>query len=160
MNMRILIIGFCLVLFIGVLIGFMGYSEWHLNRNKHNRPPGKKLNHVKGDFYKDEDGLIWELQPQSKNIFHQPDEPVKIIENPYPNIDHIKKMDPKQPNLKFLSALENGGSYEAIIQPDGTLLETGKKRGTYNYGHPSGIWGSIKHVVLDVIPHFVNSNYL
>ena len=36
---------------------------------------------------------------------------------------------------------------------------SGPKRGTYNYGHPSVFFGSLKHVIYDVIPHFVSAEY-
>ncbi len=140
---------------------FMGHSDWHLERNKHNKPPSGKLTKTKdeGDFYKDEKEMIWELQPAIKNKFHQPGHTIERPDLLYPNIEPTPEFDPKNSNLKFLCALKNGGSYEAIVQPDGTILNTGLKQGTYNYGHPSGLVGSIKHLVMDVIPHFVNSNY-
>jgi hypothetical protein len=68
-------------------------------------------------------------------------------------------MDVKNPNLKFLCQLENGASYEAILQPDGTFLTEGGKMGTYNYSHPGDIIGIIKHMVWDVLPHFMNADY-
>ena len=79
--------------------------------------------------------------------------------NPYPNLRGAVEFDPGNSNLKFLSVNNTGGSHEAILQPDGTFLTTGPKQGTYNYGHPSGLWGSIKHTFFDVIPHFINANY-
>ncbi len=80
-------------------------------------------------------------------------------DNPYRGLKLSQAYDPKNPNLKFLSKTANGGSYEAILQPNGEYLTEGKKKGTYNYGHPDGLWGSLKHTFFDVIPHFVNSNY-
>ena len=53
----------------------------------------------------------------------------------------------------------DGGSHEAILQPNGVYLTTGPKKATYNYGHPEGVIGIVKHIILDVIPHFANSNY-
>ena len=97
--------------------------------------------------------------PQSKNIFHQPDQAVDIVDNPYPNVEGVLEFDTKNPNWKLLCRTDNGGSYEAILQPDGTYLKNGLKQGTYNYGHPDGLWGSIKHTFFDVIPHFINANY-
>jgi hypothetical protein len=152
-NLIILII----ILIVSLLM--MGNSDWHLNRNKHNKLPVGELKHFKNEIYKDETGLIWELQPAIKNKFHQPDHEVKMIENPYLGLKLSEAYDPKNPNLKFLSKTAAGGSYEAILQPNGKYLTEGKKMGTYNYGHPSGFFGSLKHTFLDVIPHFVNSNY-
>jgi hypothetical protein len=39
------------------------------------------------------------------------------------------------------------------MAPDGSYITTGPLRGTYNYAHPSGAWGSAGHVVMDVAPH-------
>ena len=142
-----------------VIVWIIGQSDWHLDRNKQNQLPIGNLKKVDNNIYEDNNGLIWELQPHIKNKFHQPDVESEIIKNPYPNVDDTLTFDIKNPNLKFLSELENGGSYEAILQPDGTYLTDGKKQGTYNYGHPSGFWGSFKHVFLDVLPHFVNGKY-
>lgn len=138
---------------------FIGESDWHLDRNKHNKLPIGNLEKVEANIYKDEAGIRWELQSHIKNKFHQPDEESEIIENPYPNAKAELAFDTKNPNLKFLAELENGASYEAILQPNGEYLISGIKQGTYNYGHPSGFWGSVKHTFLDVIPHFVNGNY-
>lgn len=149
-----------LILVIGISIYFMGQSKWHLQRNQHNQLPTGKLTLHEGRIYEDERGLQWELQPHIKNKFHQPDGPVEAIENPYAKVvDENLKMDINNPNLKFLCKLDNGGSYEAIMQPNGQYLTKGKKQGTYNYGHPSGFVGTLKHTLWDVIPHFVNSAY-
>ncbi len=136
-----------------------GNSGWHLNRNQYNRLPVGALKHFKGDLYVDETGLFWELLDQKKNIFHQPDHEVALIDDPYPNVEGTFEMDTKNPNLKFLCKTNSGGSYEAILQPDGTYLTEGLKQATYNYGHPEGLWGSFKHAILDVIPHFINAKY-
>lgn len=157
MNKVLIILVIIVVLFILAFIA--GHSKWHLERNKHNIRPEGNLTKTQGDFYRDEAGVLWELQPHVKNIFHQPDKPVPANDNPYPNVDQTKPYDPNNSNLKFLAKTNSGGSYEAILQPDGTYLEEGPKQATYNYGHPSGLWGSIKHTVLDVIPHFINSGY-
>lgn len=137
----------------------LGNTAWHLHRNQYNQLPKGVLQHEQGDFYKDETGTMWELQPAIKNKFHQPSQPVEDIANPYPNVSKKIEMDAKNPNLKFLSVQEKNTSYEAILQPNGTYLTSGKKQGTYNYAHPNGIWGMVKHTFLDVLPHFVNSNY-
>ena len=145
-----------------VLVAFwiMGNSDWHLNRNKHNKYPKGSLTLTETkDVYKDENELKWELQPAIKNKFHQPDHEVPKPENPYLGLKLERPYDPKNPNLKFLCKTPDGGSYEAILQPDGSYLKEGKKMGTYNYGHPSGFIGIVKHTIFDVIPHFVNSNY-
>jgi hypothetical protein len=143
------------------LISFflVGRADWHLNRNQLNQLPDGNLTHLKGNEYLDDSGLSWELQPAIKNKFHQPGYEIPKPERPYPNVKGDISYDPKNANLKFLSKLENGGSYEAILQPDGTYLTTGKKQGTYNYGHPDGFLGTFKHVLFDVIPHFSSAKY-
>jgi len=109
--------------------------------------------------YQDSTGLIWELQPHSKNIFHQPDLPVPKVEHPYPIVSGGLLYDAEYPNLKFLCLNDDGSSFEAILQPDGSYLTTGKLKGTYNYSHPEGFWGNTMHIILDVIPHLVSSKY-
>ena len=94
------------------------------------------------------------------NKFHQTPSPVPPIPIPYPNVEGSLEYSEESPNWKFLSKKVDGnGSYEAILLPDGTYLTEGGKQGTYNYGHPSGFWGTIKHTLLDVIPHFFNDDY-
>lgn len=154
-----MLITIILIILLAIAFWFYGNSEWHLHRNKFNKLPAGELKHLKGPVYVDDVGLFWELLDQSKNIFHQPDHEVEVIENPYPNVEGSFEMDTKNPNLKFLSKTNSGGSFEAILQPDGTYLTEGLKQGTFNYGHPEGFWGSLKHAVLDVIPHFINANY-
>jgi hypothetical protein len=136
-----------------------GNSSLHLDRNKYNKLPSGELRHLKGSIYVDNADVFWELQDQKKNIFHQPDHEVERIDNPYPNVKENIELDTKNPNLKFLSENSSGGSYEAILQPDGQYLTEGVKQGTYNYGHPVGVWGNLKHALLDVIPHFINDKY-
>jgi hypothetical protein len=165
MKMTLIILALILI----VSLWMTGRSDWHLNRNKHNKSPEGRLKQLKGKLYEDKAGLIWELQPSIKNKFHQPasGEEIQLVEQPYPNIDRklnpnadeMLTFDPKNPNLKFLSKTGNGRSYEAILQPNGKYLKEGAKKGTYNYGHPSGFFGSTKHVFMDVIPHFINSKY-
>jgi len=145
-----------------ILMGIISHGDWHLKRNKHNQLPEGKLTQLDGQNYLDEAGLTWILQPDSRNIFHQPDIvplPAPPIPVPYPNVSPTLKYDPNYPNLKFLSPDGSGGSFEAILQPDGTFLMSGKKQGTYNYSDPSGFMGFLKHVLLDVIPHFFTSDY-
>ena len=151
-----------IIIFIIVLLligWFIGNSDWHLDRNSNNILPIGNLIEVTTDIYKDQNGRIWELQPSIKNKFHQPDEESEMVEKPYPNVDHVRPFDTKNPNLKFLSELKNGCSYEAILEPSGKYLKSGIKQGTYNYAHPSGFWGNFKHGLLDVIPHFFNGDY-
>lgn len=148
-----------LVLVLIAALWIVSRSDWHVKRNKHNKLPVGNLKQVKGDTYQDEEGLTWELQPQIKNKFHQPKQASEMIESPYTNIDPPPAFDKKNPNLKFLCKDDRGGSYEAILQPDGKYLTTGSKQGTYNYSNPSGFFGSLKHFFLDVLPHFFNSKY-
>lgn len=149
-----------LILLFGTAVFLMGQSKWHLQRNFRNQLPKGKLTLKSGQTYLDEAKLEWERQPHIKNKFHQPNDPVTPIGNPYSIIiDTSLQMDINNPNLKFLCKLEEGGSYEAILQPDGQYLVDGKKQGTFNYGHPSGLWGMLKHALLDVLPHFVNADY-
>jgi hypothetical protein len=150
----------CLLIITGLMI--LSNGDWHLKRNKLNKLPKGILALKKGTIYTDQDGLNWELQAHSKNIFHQPDitpVPAPPIPVPYPDVEPALKYDPDFPNLKFLSLDGKGGSYECILQPDGLFLIIGKKQGTYNYSNPSGVWGYTKHAFLDVLPHFFNSNY-
>jgi hypothetical protein len=149
-----------LLVFFVVIFYVLSQSSFHEDRNKHNLIPVGVLTPVGDQWYKDETDRIWELQPQIKNKFHQPSSPVPPIPVPYPNVEGSLEFDPKSPNWKFLSEVKEGsGSYEAILQPDGTYLTTGTKQGTYNYGHPSGFWGSVRHTFLDLIPHFFNDDY-
>jgi hypothetical protein len=39
------------------------------------------------------------------------------------------------------------------MAPDGSYVTTGPLRGTYNFVHPSGVWGNLGHFWSDVIPH-------
>jgi len=132
---------------------------WHVNRNTHNVLPTGKLTLVAANTYQDEQQLIWELQPQQLNIFHQPEHPIEHLKNAYPNLNQKPVLDLHNPNLKLLSKTGNGASYEAILQPNGSYLTTGPTQGTYNYGHPAGFIGITKHTLLDVIPHFINAHY-
>ena len=143
-------------------MGLLSHGDWHLKRNKRNKLPRGKLTQIEGSAYLDEAKMKWILQPNSKNIFHQPDitpEPAPPIPIPYPNVGPRLTYDPDYPNLKLLSSDGEGGSYEAILQSDGNYLITGKKQGTYNYSDPSGFMGYLMHGLLDVIPHFFTSDY-
>ncbi len=154
---KLILLTFLLIAILSFFI--VGQANWHKNRNQHNQLPAGNLKKVEGNFYEDEKGLSWELQPHIKNKFHQPDHEVAAPKNPYPNVEGEIIFDSKNPNLKFLSKGPKGDSYEVILQPDGSYLTEGVKQGTYNYGHPEGLWGYLKHALLDVIPHFSNSNY-
>lgn len=148
------------IIILVVAFYVLSQSSYHVDRNKHNLLPLGMLMLSGEKLYKDEGDRVWELQPQIKNKFHQPSSPAPSIPIPYPNVEGGLKFDPEQPNYKLLSQAEEGsGSYEAILQPDGTYLTVGPKQGTFNYGHPIGVWGMIKHTVLDVIPHFFNGEY-
>ncbi len=148
------------VIIVVVAFYALSQSSYHVDRNQYNLLPVGILKPNGATLYVDEADRIWELQPQIKNKFHQPAGPVPPVPIPYPNVVGSLEFDAHSPNWKFLSQIEEGsGSYEAILQPDGTYLTTGPKQGTYNYGHPSGVWGSLKHTFLDVIPHFFNGEY-
>ncbi|MEM7187060.1 MAG: hypothetical protein AAF466_10410 [Bacteroidota bacterium] len=152
------IIVFVILLVVGFY--FFSQSDYHVHRNQHNALPEGILRPVGEQLYEDDVQRLWILEPQIKNTFHQPDTPAGPIQDPYPNVEGGLEFDPETPNWKFLSETKEGGSsYEAILQPDGSYLTAGPKQGTYNYGHPIGLWGMIKHVVLDAIPHFFNGNY-
>jgi hypothetical protein len=142
-----------------VLLWSMGQSSWHLDRNKLNALPTGKLTLKQDNLYHDEAGRSWVLLPARMNAFHQPNGPVPTPAKPYgaavSNVDY----DPNNPNLKFLSVTKDGGSLEAILQPDGTYLTSGPQQGTYNYGHPTGFRGMLKHALWDVLPHLMNGNY-
>lgn len=137
----------------------MGQSSWHLDRNRYNALPEGKLTLVKDSLYEDAGGREWILLPASMNAFHQPDHPVAAPARPYGDAVTSIPYDKDNPNLKFLSMTGEGGSLEAILQPDGTYLTTGPQQGTYNYGHPAGFWGIARHTVWDVLPHFANGAY-
>jgi hypothetical protein len=151
------VLGIIVMLLIMALIS---QGDWHLKRNRQNKLPSGKLTLIEGEIYLDENDMKWALQPNSKNIFHQPDKrPMPPIPEPYPNVFPPLKYDPEYPNLKLLSLDGHGGSFEAILQPDGTYLISGKKQGTYNYSNPIGFSGYLKHIIVDVIPHFFSSDY-
>lgn len=132
-----------------------GVPTGHVDRNRFNVLPTGKLvpigdadpgfNYRDGhsNSYRDAAGLVWELLPDSMNEFHQPPGATK----PYPN-------------KKLLHRDSSGGSSEAIRQPDGSYLTTGPQRGTYNFVHPDGLWSNIGHGLRDILPHFVNDDYL
>lgn len=158
---RRLTITFSLMVFIMAVIWAMGQSSWHLDRNVHNVLPAGILTLEKGMLYQDTTGREWIRLPANMNAFHQPKKPVAAPAQPYGNaISELTfNYDADNSNLKFLSKTVDGGSFEAILQPDGTYLETGPQLGTYNYGHPQGAWGLVRHTVWDVLPHFANGNY-
>jgi hypothetical protein len=156
MKKRISLIAFTvLVLFYVIISQF----SWHLKRNVHNILPTGKLTLIETNSYQDENNLIWEIQPHFMNKFHQPDEVINPIKHPYSNMDKPPQLNIESPNLKLLSKTDKGSSYEAILQPNGRYLTSGAKQGTYNYGHPEGFIGITIHTFMDVIPHFINSNY-
>ena len=160
MKRRLTITFSLLVLFLAACWA-MGQSRWHLDRNARNALPTGTLTLKQGMLYEDTTGREWIRLPAHMNAFHQPKKPVAAPPQPYG--DAISKLtfeyEADNPNLKFLSKTEDGGSFEAILQTDGTYLETGPHLGTYNYGHPQGAWGMVRHAVWDVLPHFANGNY-
>ncbi|MFK8165185.1 MAG: hypothetical protein AB8H12_22255 [Lewinella sp.] len=149
------------LIFFLAIVWTMGQSRWHLNRNAYNDRPAGKLTLFQDSLYKDSIGREWIRLPHHMNAFHQPESPIAAPAAPYgSSLNSLNFVyEPENPNLKFLSITEDGGSMEAILQPDGTYLEDGPLLGTYNYGHPVGFWGIAKHTLWDVLPHFANSNY-
>lgn len=129
-----------------------GGTTGHLERNRFNLLPVGSLTPVRdadpnftyreggSNSYQDELGLIWELEPDWKTEFHQP-EGHKESPNPYPN-------------KKFLHRDASGGSAEAIRRPDGTYITTGPLRGTYNFTDPKGASGYVGHFLQDILPHW------
>ena len=95
--------------------------------------------------YVDEAGLEWELFPDELNVYHQP--------------EGHEESDNPNPNKKFVHVDSSGGSSEAIMRPDGTFITTGPLQGTYNYSHPEGFWGYVRHFFQDVLPHVFNEDY-
>lgn len=110
--------------------------------------------------FSDEMGNTWIIQPNSKNQFHQPSE---IFSNdislPYSILENPPEINSEYPYLKLLCIQKGGSSYEAILKPNNEYLTRGNKRGTFNYASPEGFWGITKHIFIDVIPHFVCSEY-
>jgi hypothetical protein len=158
--MKWLVLGLIVVMIV-VAYWIASYGDWHLKRNRNNILPYGKLTLQDDGLYLDDSGIVWELQPDRNNLFHQPDStPVAAgVPLPYPNMKPPREYKPDYPNLKFLSLDGKGGSYEGILQPDGTYLVKGKKQGTYNYKHPAGFFGYLLHSLFDVIPHLFNSGY-
>ena len=147
---------------MGLLL--FSYSTYHLARNQNNMLPQGNLTLVSENSFEDENGYIWELQPNYKNEFHQPDGLINAailrdIAIPYSILSDPPKLNKDYPYLKLLCEREDGSSYEAIVTPDNKFVTTGSIRGTYNYASPTGYWGNIKHLFIDVIPHFICSEY-
>ena len=145
-------------LLIGLLL--FSFSDYHLDRNKNNQLPIGKLSNLDKITFSDEVGNTWILQPNSKNEFHQPS---GIFSNdislPYSILEPPPKINSEYPYLKLLCIQKDGSSYEAILKPNNEYLTIGKERGTFNYASPEGLWGAIKHTFIDVIPHFICSEY-
>ena len=110
--------------------------------------------------FSDEMGNTWIIQPNSKNQFHQPSE---IFSNdislPYSILENPPEINSEYPYLKLLCIQKDGSSYEAILKPNNEYLTIGKERGTFNYSSPEGIWETTKHIFMDLIPHFICSEY-
>jgi hypothetical protein len=132
-----------------------GAEIGHLERNRFNvlptgaltpignADPSFKYKEGGSNSYQDEAGLIWELEPDWKTEYHQP-EGHKRTANPYPN-------------KKLLHRDASGGSAEAIRRPDGSYITTGPLRGTYNFVHPEGPLGYVGHFFRDILPHEIRS---
>jgi hypothetical protein len=128
-------------------------EDQHLTRNRFNVLPTGALTPIDGasptftyqenghNSYRDEAGLVWELEPDWATKYHQPPGH-ETSPHPYPN-------------KKLLHRDSSGGSSEAIRAPDGSYITTGPLRGTYNFVHPSGPLGSVGHFVRDIAPHLL-----
>ena len=102
----------------------------------------------------------WEIQPNRKNQFHQPSRVYsKGVTLPYSILENPPKINTEYPYLKLLCIQKDGSSYEAILKPNNEYLTKGDKRGTFNYASPEDIWATTKHIFMDVIPHFICSEY-
>ena len=135
-----------------------------MDRNIYNQLPAGNLIQIEENIFSDKNENKWELQPNNKNLFHQPSgvftgEMLRDIETPYSILNNPPEIDFEYPNIKLLCIQEDGSSFEAILRPNNEYVITGKIRGTYNYASPNGFWGALKHTILDVIPHFICSDY-
>ncbi len=136
------------------------YSDYHLHRNRNNQLPIGKLSKIDEITFLDENHNKWVLQPNNKNEFHQPHGVyINNIAIPYSNLSNPPDFNSDYPYLKLLCIQQDGFSYEAILKPNNEYLTIGKQRGTFNYASPEGLWGAIKHTFIDVIPHFICSDY-
>lgn len=148
-----------ILLLFGALVIY-SFSSMHTHRNRLNVFPQGALQQIGNRLYMDEAQQTWILQAHSENIFHQPSKlPLTLHSKYYANIHPSPLIDSMHPNIKLLCELPNGSSYEAILQPNNTYLNKGPKQGTYNYSHPISTWGKMKHIILDVAPHFINDRY-
>jgi hypothetical protein len=135
-------------------------SNFHLNRNRNNQLPEGQLARLDEITFLDENLNKWEIQPNIKNQFHQPSGVYsKDVTLPYSILENPPKINPEYPYLKLLCIQKDGSSYEAILKPNNEYLTIGKERGTFNYSSPEGLWGTIMHTFIDVIPHFICSDY-
>lgn len=154
--LRVLII---LIASIFLLEFVFAFSSWHLDRNIANVLPEGKLIFIKGNQFKDSKKRVWKLQSQQNNMFHQPTSRFTYKNDFYPNFNVRLRVNRDKPNIKLLSETGRCSSFEAILQPDGTYLMSGKERSTYNYCHPKDFFGKVGHLFVDVIPHLINSDY-
>ncbi len=123
----------------------------HLTRNRYNVLPIGTLTPIDGasptftyqpngsNSYRDEAGLLWELEPDWKTKYHQPP-------------GHETSPNPYRTRSCFI-ATPAAAPRRRSAHPDGSYITTGPLQGTYNFVHPSGPAGSAGHVVRDVIPH-------
>jgi len=131
-----------------------------LDRNKNNQLPIGKLSNLDEITFSDEVGNTWILQSNRKNQFHQPSGIyAQDVTLPYTILENPPELNSEYPYLKLLCIQKDGSSYEAILKPNNEYLTIGKERGTFNYASPEGLWGTIMHTFIDVIPHFICSNY-
>ncbi len=144
---------------VGVVAYCMScFLPWHVRRNQFNKDPIGIFIYQGNQRYLDGGGLTWRLVPPSGSVYHQT--PLESeLRHYYSNFEVPPIFNPESPNLKMLSKTNNGASFEAVVLPNGTLLLAGAQQATYNYSDPSGLLGNIGHLFLDLIPHWINSNY-
>ncbi len=156
-------------------------SERHTERNQHNQLPTgilrKESDGSAGIYdyddggdnnYVDDAGRVWVQMSEGESVYHQPKEIVDgAIDYQWQsfaawwNDEELGDL----PNKKFISRDDQGGSFEAVLQPneDGTYtnnwLNSGTQQGTYNYSSPDSFGGKIGHFVDDVLPHYLNEDY-